>query len=84
MIRPGEPEAGPPFALVAEEVSGSLEDALAVSGEIPLISPAADELSGPGVMRYRRGNLVAVSETSSVYSATDAILGRKVALKTRA
>lgn len=78
----GEPEAGPPFALVAEDMSGSLEDALSVSGEIPLISPAADELSGPGVMRYRRGNLVAVSETSSVYSATDAILGRKVALKT--
>ncbi|MFO0728611.1 MAG: protein kinase [Myxococcota bacterium] len=75
------PEAGPPFALVAEDIGGSLEDALSISGEVPLISPASDA-SGPGVMRYRRGQLVAVSETSSVYSATDAILGRKVALKT--
>jgi serine/threonine protein kinase/CheY-like chemotaxis protein len=78
---------GPPLmledtGLTVADGDSSLEAAIDAAPSDP------DELVGPGVeqanfgaARYRRSELIGVSEVASVFRATDAILGRKVALK---
>lgn len=84
------PEMSPPAAVPIAEEEGSLEEVLddpelEAAPEPPEITDVGTirrEEGGFGAARYRRGDRLGASEISTVHRATDAILGRKVALKT--
>ncbi len=66
------------------DAEGSLRELLD-SGQAEAVEPPADAVisdpGGGGVLRYRRGRQLGVSEIATVFEAQDAVLGRTVALK---